>query len=203
MPARIPHLSKGQSVATLLLGAMLGAGISPVLAAPRPEVAQPAVVQTRAASCAGLAFHPLTSDTHYDYKDTELYMFDPDLTGLPAFFVCNPDLPDRAVVTAVQFTVLDNSKHEVRYCGLDRSPLKPASAAASQPMASLPRTGGTSASATPRRLSTTHIAHATVDRVNFGYWLQCQLTGPTKDFASDNLGIYGADVVYRISAANG
>ena len=47
-------------------------------------------------------------------------------------------------------------------------------------------------------MSTSSISHATIDNADYAYWLQCQFT--------DNihwLGIYGADVIYAISAANG
>jgi hypothetical protein len=47
------------------------------------------------------------------------------------------------------------------------------------------------------RLSTTAISLATIDRKNYAYYVSCRLG------ADIGVGIWGADVTYRISSANG
>lgn len=63
----------------------------------------------------------------------------------------------------------------------------------------LPATTAAQSSYTPVRLTTTSITNATVDNANYAYLLQCELANPGVGI----VGIYGADVTYTISAANG
>jgi len=48
-----------------------------------------------------------------------------------------------------------------------------------------------------QRLSTSTITDATIDNASYAYWLQCGLR------ADATSGIYGADVIYKISSTKG
>jgi hypothetical protein len=184
----------------VILGTLIGAAfVGPVSAQASRVKSEPASTYTRSASCSGLNFHPIDSITAYDYSGSEIFRNDTNGSG---FFLCDPALPNKAVVTKVQFTVLENSGFEVRFCALIRSGLTVSSAATIDVMAQVP---STTASGDPGivRLTTSVISHASVDATHYVYSLQCQLTGPTTNLAHQNLGIYGADVIYTISAANG
>jgi hypothetical protein len=47
------------------------------------------------------------------------------------------------------------------------------------------------------------IENATVDNANWGYWLECTIPGVTFWDNPPTNGIYGADVIYTITAAKG
>lgn len=178
----------------VVLGALIGAGVAPVMAGVHPSL-QTASVQTRAASCQGLSFHPVDAEMGFNYLNVMIYRNDNNGSG---FFVCNAALPNGAVVSKVSFTVSDGAANaEVRYCGLFRSGLAAASASTTDELAQVPTTGSL-ANPGVVRLTDDSIQNATVDNTRYGYWFQCQLTA-----ANTNLGIFGADVVYKISAANG
>jgi hypothetical protein len=156
-----------------------------------------ATVYTRATSCYSLNFHPIDSATVYDYQGNQLLRTGPGGSG---FFLCDPHLPQWAVVTKVQFTLYDNADDgSVQYCGLDRADLAAATATTYKVMAQIPPTG---LSARPGlvRLTDTTINFPSVDNRLYSYWLQCHLDVRTGSF---NHGIFGADVIYQISASNG
>lgn len=178
----------------VVLGAIVGAGVAPAMAGAHSSL-QIASMQTRSASCQGLNFHPVDSSTSYNFQGVELYR-DKDLAG-SGFFVCDPGLPNGAVVKRVQFTLLDADNGAAQRCGLWRSSLAPSTATTYQPIAELP-SSDTATAGGPMRLSSSSITNATVDNTHFAYWLQCQLTDN-----SYHLGIYGADVIYAISSVNG
>jgi hypothetical protein len=184
-------------LALVFAGALLGATLIGPVSAQAPAAVEPAAIQTRAASCQGMNFHPIDSETDYEYIGNDLARSSLDGSG---YFLCDPGLPHRAVVTRVAFTVFDASDaSEVRYCGLFRSGLTPTNVEPSEKMAEVP---GTGVAATPSvvRLVDTSIAFATIDNVRYGYWLQCQLPpNGLNDFA----GLYGASVTYTIDSANG
>jgi hypothetical protein len=112
--------------------------------------------------------------------------------------LCDPGLPNRAVVTTVQFTLRDSASGDIKFCGLLRSGLAPQSATSYQVLASVPATPLGDPDPGTVRKTDTSIDFATIDNARFGYWLQCRLGGDGGD-----LGIYGASVTYQISAANG
>jgi len=66
-----------------------------------------------------------------------------------------------------------------------------------QELAALPPTGIAEAPGFARLTDTT-IQNATVNTNGYAYWLQCNL-----EVAGQSLGLYGADVFYTITAANG
>jgi hypothetical protein len=199
MPAVTRLLRATRPVLLVVLGAVIGAGVAPAVATVRNQAAQPAVTQTRSTSCQGLNFHPIDSKTGYDWYGGEIRVTQP---GGSNFLLCDPGLPNMAVVRKVQFTLHDESSiGEVRYCALYRSGLTPATALTEELMAVVPTTGLAANPGTPR-LSSATISKATIDNTKWGYYLQCQINVPGQGY-SNFLGIYGADVVYTISAANG
>jgi len=151
--------------------------------------------QTRSISCHAFNFTPVDTETGSDYASTKRYRIG---TGGSGFFVCNPGLPNRSVVTRVQFSIWDGSgSSQVQFCGLYRSGLAESSSETVQELAALSATGIAQAPGFAR-LTDTSIQNATVNTNNFAYWLQCNLGQ-----AGQSLGLYGADVYYTITAANG
>jgi hypothetical protein len=151
--------------------------------------------QTRSVSCHAFGFTPLDTATGSDFFSAKRYRTGTEGSG---FFVCNPGLPNRAVVTKVQFSIWDGSgSSEVKYCGLYRSGL---AAASSEDILELAALGPTGIAEAPgfARLTDTSIKNATVNTNNYAYWLQCNLGQ-----FGQSLGLYGADVYYTITAANG
>jgi hypothetical protein len=156
----------------------------------------PSAVQTRSVSCGAFGFVPVDSATNADYFNSKRIRAGTSGSG---FFTCNPGLADRAVVTKVQFSVWDGSgSSQMKFCGLYRSGLGGASSAETvQEMASFPGTGIARAPGFAR-LTDTSIHNSTVNTRSYVYWLQCNI-----EQAGQSLGLYGADVEYRITAANG
>ena len=151
--------------------------------------------QTRSVSCHAFNFTPLDTETGSDYAASKRYRTG---TAGSGFFVCDPGLPHRAVVTKVQFSIWEGSgSSEVKFCGLYRSGLALSSSETIQELAAVPPTGIAQAPGFAR-LTDTSILHATVNTNAFAYWLQCNLPQ-----AGQSLGLYGADVYYTITAANG
>jgi hypothetical protein len=159
--------------------------------------AQALTTYTRTASCGALGgFQPINSATEYAYQNTTKLWWKGGGSG---FFLCNPGLPNKAVVTKVRFTIIDYSiGGEVRNCALVRSGLTPTTAESFQVLASVPATGVSNYNDQPIRPSDTSISYATIDNANFAYWLQCELSESNAYVA-----LYGADVTYKITAANG
>lgn len=151
--------------------------------------------QIRSVSCHAFDFRPVDGSTGYDYAGEKRIRVGTSGSG---FFTCSPGLPDRAVVTKVQFSIWDGSgSSQVRFCGLYRSGLTSLTADSYQELAALPGTGLAQAPGFAR-LTDTSIKNAAVDTTRFAYWLQCNL-----EQAGQSLGLFGADVVYTISATNG
>jgi hypothetical protein len=190
----------------LLAGCLLGLALGGPGAALSRTI-RPAAMQTRIFTCTGLSFKPLVSSQTYNFLGFMLY------TSSTGFFVCNAALPNKAVVTKVEFTLRDfYSDEELRYCALVRSGMTPATVDHSDLLAELPTTGRTAAPGNVR-LKTSAINFASVDNANFAYLLQCQFHYGSTAAAGDEVGpsggnftsagIYGAVVTYKISAANG
>jgi hypothetical protein len=173
-----------------------------------PSVSQAVTTYTRSASCAGLDFYPTDSRTEYDNAGPVRFQRDGDNPGGTGVFRCDPGLPNGAVVTKVQFTVrlVFTSFYAtgVGDCSLRRSGLTVTTASTAQDLAHVAFYNyATSTGA--YRLTDSTISNATVDNANFGYWLECYLSsayqwGPLADTPS---GLYGADVIYTITAAKG
>lgn len=157
---------------------------------------QASATQTRSVSCSAFGFVPVDSATGSDYFNSKRIRAGTSGSG---FFVCNPGLPDRAVVTRVDFSIWDGSgSSQVKFCGLYRSGLGGATVAETvQELAALPATGIAQAPGFAR-LTDTSILNSTVNTRSYGYWLQCNL-----EQAGQSLGVYGADVYYKITPANG
>src|SRR5262245_21382284 len=139
----------------LVAGMLLGQGALALAASPVPA----ATVQTRVSSCAGFGFRPINSETGYNWDNREVYRRSNKGDG---WFMCPVDLPHRAVVTRVRFTISDTSEYVgFEYCGLVRSALAPTGTIQVVGLA----LSGISTDAQPgtKRYGTTAIHHATVD----------------------------------------
>lgn len=176
-----------------LLGATALIGTSLAVASPVS-----AATVTRAASCAGYDFHRLELGTFPQYTPSvsEVWSAGPDATHV---VVCNPDLPQGALVTKVQFTVADRSTTaQVDGCGLYRTDLRPSANPAAQELAAAPPTGVSAAPGVVRLVDTT-IGKATIDHTRYAYWLQCRPGGNGLIDGLPQTGLRGASVSYRIS----
>jgi hypothetical protein len=183
--------------AVLLTSVSIASAIAAVVATTpfAATAASSAAAQSRSVSCHAFGFTPVDTATGSDYASSKRYRTGTDGSG---FFVCNPGLPNRAVVTKVQFSIWDGSgSSEVKFCGLYRSGLVESSSETIQELAALDPTGIAQAPGFAR-LTDTSIQNATVNTNNYAYWLQCNLAQ-----AGQSLGLYGADVVYTITAENG
>jgi hypothetical protein len=162
-----------------------------------PMVSQGATVYTRSVSCAGLDFYPTDSDTGYS-NNGSLRTRSGAGSGT---FRCDPHLPNGAKVIKVQFTA-ELTQFNLNYfagigdCALRRSGLTVSTAATADDLARVtfePRT------TTIVRLTDTSITNAKIDNASYGYWLECQFDAS----GFDTVGIFGADVIYRIKASQG
>jgi len=195
--ARIGVRSAG---ALFALGLLFGGAIS------TPAPTEGITVYTRSASCAGLSFYPSDSRTTYDNIGPMRVVRAPREGGRD-IFRCDPGLPNGATVTKVQFTlrfegVSTNTWAGVEWCSLRRSGLV-ATATADQDMARIEP--GLRTAAGPTRFTDSTIQNATIDNSKFGYWLECHLThsAPWDYTGTNTAGIFGANVIYTISATNG
>lgn len=199
---RVP---RSRSLALVLVGAVLGVMlITPVAArftgpgpSPKSEVVQSAVTRTASANCPGYGFYPPESGVNYASRHTMRYMSQ-DVAGGNGHFRCDPRLPDGAVVTKVRFTVFDLTEFaEVKNCGLFRMGLRTSSVNLVRTLAWVP---ATELAGMPDivRLTTTSIDRPTIQNARFAYYLQCQLSGTGPD-----IGIFGANVTYRMGSASG
>jgi hypothetical protein len=172
----------------LLVGAVFGALTgAPAMAG---DATTGAAIQVRVASCAGLGFHPLNSSTT-SKSSGPLRMGN-------GFQICNPQLPHRAVVKKVTFTVYDNSAYgQVANCALVRHRLTGFETPAFEVLGSVQPTGMTQAFG-EERLADDTIDYATIDNQRNGYFLQCQI----EEYLQTQ-GIYGATVSYTISSTDG
>jgi len=183
---------------TLLAAAMLLSQATLSVATPTTTAA---TTLTRTVSCAGLNFHPIDSRTTYRWEGPMLYRFDGQGDG---WFLCDPNLPNKAKVTRIRFTVRDVlNQIDVRYCGLVRSGLG-TSGGAPVAMGVIENTGLAAAPGIVRR-SDSSISYATIDQTAYAYWLQCQIHfGAGLGGLGGPYGaIIGAEVTYRISSTNG
>jgi hypothetical protein len=188
---RIPGL---RSLALVFAGTVLGASVvAPVLARDADSV-EPMAVQTRVASCSAMNFLPIDSETAYGSVAGRRYRVGTNGEG---YFTCDPNIPHRAVVTAVRFTVWDNSAAaEVRNCALLRHGLTPTTASTFNLVGQVAPTGVAETPGVVRRTAPA-ITNATVNLSLYAYLLQCEIAG------NGAVSIYGASVTYTIDAANG
>jgi hypothetical protein len=183
--------------------ALLGFVVVLVAGMLTPSVSQAATTYTRVASCAGLDFYPTDSETKYANNGALRTRTDDGGTGGSGAFRCDPGLPNHAVVTKVEFTVsmeqvTQTQVFGVRNCELRRSSLAVATAGSNQTMGSVNFRG--SPPGGPQRASSASISYATVNNAVYGYWFECLID---QDPLATDIGIFGADVYYTITAANG
>ena len=183
----VAYLFIGALLSTLLLGAGKATGVT---------------TYTRSVSCSGFNFNPIDAVTQKAWHPTERYLYRTGSAAGDGYFLCDPGLPHKAVVKRVRFTLFDSSDLvEVRYCALYRSSLAATYPTAyPEDMAQVATTGHVQAPGKVR-LQDTSINFATVDNASYAYWLQCQMYGDPRDY--DEVGLYGVEVTFRITASNG
>ena len=171
-------LAAGIAIGALLAPAAGGGG------------AQAVTTYTRAWSCPGFGFQPLDDNLVFWNVGTRR------TASSIGYVTCAVDLPHKAVVTRVRFTLFQTTDNGlVNDCDLVRAGLTTSNVQNAWVMASVPPSQNVGVS----RLTDTTINLATIDNMNYAYYLQCQLRGePTQQE-----GIYGADITYKITAANG
>lgn len=179
----------------LLAGAAIDATfVAPVAA----QVTNPSTTTTytRSASCAGLDFYPTDSDTRYSNDSMLRYSIAGSGTKV---FRCDPGVPNGAVVIKVQFTLFDGEGGSAVAgpCDFVRSGLTTGGAASSQLLASVRATVNDPGTV---RFTDTTIQYATINNASYGYWFECHLD-PGDGYGKP--GLYGADVIYTITAAKG
>jgi hypothetical protein len=181
---------------TALPAAMAGAVIGAILTVALLGVAPAAIATTtytRSASCAGLDFYPTDSATSYNNDGTVRGRTSSAGSGT---FRCDPGVPTGAIVKKVQFTLRwGGPPGSVWQCMFRRSGLTVASGGLPSDIGLVPNPGG--GGSAPIRVTTTAITNGTIDNANYGYWLECSIP----DYYGS--GIYGADVIYTITAAKG
>jgi hypothetical protein len=158
-------------------------------------------VQTRVVSCAGFNFQPIDSRTPYQWNGRQLYRWSKEGDG---WFMCAANLPHKATVTRVRFTLKDSHDYvSLEFCGLIRTPLTVSGTVQALGM-SVTNTGAAQKPGVVR-YSDSSISFATVDNANYAYSLQCRIVYHDGLISSqgNSFGIIGADVTYTISAANG
>ena len=181
----------------LVLGALVGSALM------APATSQAVTTYTRSASCAGLDFYPTDSRTEYDnYGTLRVFRSGDTPNRGSGVFRCDPGLPTGAVVKKVQFTaLLDGFGFGMNDCALVRAGLTTAAATA-QDLGRVsfypPTTSGGVV-----QLTDSSIVNATIDNANWGYWLECSLSSSWSWSSTPSNGLYGADVIYTISAAKG
>lgn len=179
------------------------AGLLAASALSSNAVAAPASVAstlTRTTSCAAMNFYAVDTDTDFGFRKGVRVRYFENGSG---YFLCDPNLPNKATVTKVRFTVVDGSDvAEMRYCALVRKSLSPGAFADDPQVLAEVRTTGMSAKPGAVRLTDSTISRATIDESTYGYWLQCQINFLDSN-STDGAGIIGADVTYKISSANG
>jgi len=185
------HLLAGLSL--LVLTALIGVALVV------PAISDASTTyHTRSASCPGLDFLPMNGTSDYESSDALRGGFNTQQT----LFRCNADLPTGAIVTQVQFTlVISYPGSDPITCLLTRNSLAAtANSGSYQAMAGpLTLTPVSTDNNTTYRLSDSTITDPTVDDANYAYFLECSMG---KDIAPGD-GILGADVIYKISTANG
>jgi hypothetical protein len=187
-------------VFVLVAGMILGLGGPAAIGAVSPRATK-AAVQSRSFSCPALAFHPADAQTSWSYETLGIYRTDSSADSRTGFFICNAVLPTRAVVTKVQFTLYDNtSSGQIRYCGLYRHAISATSTVVKAEELAATRSSDKTGNKRPgyELVADGTIKHATIDN-RYGYWLQCRID---KDKGT-LLRLFGANVIYTISAANG
>ena len=168
-----------------------------------PVTSQAATTYTRSASCAGLDFYPADSRTEYDnVGPLRVWRSGDTVNAGSGFFRCDPGLPTGAVVTKVQFTALLQAGDGMGDCALRRSGLTTTTATTNQDLGRVSFAGGSTNGVV--RLTDSSIDNAAIDNANWGYWLECSLnSGWGWSTVSPSSGLFGADVIYTISAAKG
>jgi hypothetical protein len=156
-----------------------------------------ATMQTRVSSCAGYVFQPLDSQTFVGYTP-EGVRYGATNEGGSGIFVCDPKLPNRAVVSSIRFVLWDDTASgEVTDCGLYRTGTTDSSAPRVVRMGLTPATG-LNARRGRIAVSDSTISSATVNTSSWAYWLQCRTHFPVEEGRRFDAGIISGHVTYRV-----
>lgn len=156
-----------------------------------------ATMQSRTSSCAGYAFQPLDSDTYAGFTP-EGVRYGATTGGGSGIFICDPKLPNRAVVTSIRFVLWDDtSSGEITDCGLYRTGTTDSSGPRVVRMGLAPATG-LNARRGRIAVSDSTISSATVNTSSWAYWFQCQVHFPVEEGRRFDAGIISGHVTYRV-----
>ena len=162
-------------------------------AATRPSMAK-AAVQARTLSCHGYDFVGL------DGFAAQNASYDAVARIGWGWYGCHLDLPQKATVIRVRFSLYDKSATaQVDYCAMWRSPLAIGAVHAPEAVAEVTETGYAPKPGNVRKVDA-DIDHPVIDNLNYVYRLQCEIADGN---STKHTGIYGADVTYTIDPAYG
>lgn len=148
-----------------------------------------AQVRTGYVSCPASAFTATASGTSYRIVQDITGMRLEITSGVNTPLACNAAVPHGATVTAIRFTVFDNSATKIVSCVFARQ----AFLGGLEFMADQSTTGEMNQPG-PTQLLDTTITDPTVDDNNFAYSVLCQLGGTGTD-----IGLYGSSIEYTIT----
>jgi len=187
----IVRLHLGIFSTVVIAAAVIGAtALSPVNARDRST---PGAATVHHWSCPSTGWVPMDSTTDYSIENVHRMVNSPNGSG---YMACVPDLPDRAVVTKVQFSINDVSiVSELRYCALLRQDLTVAGFDQYQEVAQIDPTGPAATPGALRRADSS-IQNARVDQGRYGYWLQCQFHYGQNALFDPGIALFGATISY-------
>ena len=182
--------SPRRMVTLLVLLALVAAALLLVPQAGRVTDAQsvtPTALHTGTVSCGTTGFVPDDSGSGYTIGSGHWMYW---TGGGSSHFACPVTLPNKAVVTKVQFTVADfDATRQMSGCRLARRSLSASTAADIDVLAAVHATG-ISAQPGSVRLTDSTIHHATVNNTGYWYTLECVV-----GFGAQ-VGLYGASITY-------
>lgn len=171
-----------RSIVLVSVGVVVGSLVVQGTVAREAPAADPAATSTRWLSCVGMGFFP--HDSSVPYGSNAAFYRD----GPGGYYHCAIQVPDRATITQVRFTVFDTRDTGPTGPGyLGRVRLDGTSA---QPTA-LSNLLSTTAAGTPGRkvLTDSTITNGLVDNQRYAYWLECYI--PSVLLATGDAGIFG------------
>lgn len=144
---------------------------------------QGATTLTRYWSCPGGGFHPTADGATWGVSGA--------LRIGNGTFRCSASIPHNATVTSVSFHLRDSAGNSAGPCEFSRS-------SATGTVTNLADVAVTSGTPNDTTLTDGSITSPVVDKSLFTYWAECDISGNAAD-----AGVYGVNVTYTITAANG
>jgi hypothetical protein len=160
----------------------------------------------RSAECAGLSFLPLVTTKGYGSDGTLRHARMLEYVGAedPIVFGCDPSLPHGAIVTKVQFTVRDASDTGSLKCYLLRTGLgATTNTGDSQIVGTVLESAEPTGTQQMAHMMTASDSYKTIDNAGRAYLLECEFKYHFLIDQDNSLGIFGATVFYKITAAKG